>query len=112
MTKSQRNRAENEMVFRLRNDQASKLASEILDGRSKQNYMLSFTCECSDEQCAEQIELTLAQYQRVRRQPANFIVVAGHEQPDIERVVQRHPFRIVEKFETPPLSDGRLNQTH
>jgi hypothetical protein len=111
MTKSQLLRAENEMIFKMRNDKASTLASDILDGSSKDTYMLNFICECSDEHCTSKIEMTLSQYQKVRSSPAKFIVQAGHEQTDIERIVQREPFNVVEKFKTPPLSDGRLNQT-
>jgi hypothetical protein len=42
--------------------------------------------------------LTPADYERVRADPRRFVVVAGHEVPDAESVVERHPgYLLVEK---------------
>jgi hypothetical protein len=46
-------------------------------------------CECSDGDCEVLIELTLEQYQRIRAADSHFVVVAGHESPDLERIVAR-----------------------
>ena len=46
-----------------------------------------FLCECGNAGCMERISLTVAEYERVRADPAQFAVVPGHERPDIEAVV-------------------------
>lgn len=57
------------------------------------------TCECSDANCAAQLDLTLTEYESVRTHAARFVVVAGHEELEVERVVETQPrFRVVEKI--------------
>lgn len=59
---------------------------------------LPFVCECASPECTEAVELTLAEYREVRRDPRLFIVVPGHENPAAERVVEVKPgYAIVEK---------------
>lgn len=56
-------------------------------------------CECADHTCIEQIEMTLRDYERIRSHPRRFLVVLGHEVPEVERVVERHDgFLVVEKM--------------
>src|SRR4051812_6153071 len=43
-------------------------------------------CECGDTTCVEQIEVAVEDYERVRQDPTRFMVVAGHEAPDVEKV--------------------------
>jgi hypothetical protein len=61
---------------------------------------LDFVCECADAACSERVSLRRAEYERAREKPTWFIVVEGHERPDIERVVGRvGEYLIVEKVE-------------
>jgi hypothetical protein len=46
-----------------------------------------FLCECGDESCMKPISLTLNEYEAVRSDPTQFVVVTGHVVPDIEQVV-------------------------
>jgi hypothetical protein len=47
------------------------------------------------------IEVDRATFEVVRENPLRFLVVAGHEQPDVESVIERHPgYLIVEKRST------------
>jgi hypothetical protein len=48
-----------------------------------------FVCECSDPSCADAIEISEAEYARVRADESQFLVFPGHERPDSERVVER-----------------------
>ncbi len=59
-----------------------------------------FVCECADPACAERVPVTLDEYERVRADSTRFLVVQGHEDTRIERVVERphRRFAIVEKF--------------
>lgn len=59
---------------------------------------LRFRCECGRIECNEAVALTIAEYERVRANPRRFVVVAGHEQPEVEDVVEQRPgYLLVEK---------------
>ena len=58
-----------------------------------------FVCECSREECADALELTLHQYEHVRADGGRFVVLDGHELDEVESVVERHArYVVVEKF--------------
>lgn len=78
--------AENQALFREINERIE--ANAETQGSDQHAY--EFVCECSSRECFERFELTLAEYGRVRDRPQRFIVLSGHEQPDIEDVVERH----------------------
>ena len=50
---------------------------------------ISFRCECAQLGCNALLTLTLAEYEHVRANPRRFVLVAGHELPAVERVVER-----------------------
>ena len=57
-----------------------------------------FRCECSRLECNAVVELDLSDYEHVRQQERRFVMREGHERPDIELVVERHPgYIVVEK---------------
>lgn len=61
---------------------------------------LPFVCECASVECTEAVELTLEDYRRVRRSSRRFIVVPGHEVPDVEIVVEvGEGFVVVDKVD-------------
>jgi hypothetical protein len=45
--------------------------------------------------------MTLVEYEAVRAEPTRFAIVPGHEQPEIETIVERHDptYLVVEKRE-------------
>ncbi len=49
-----------------------------------------FLCECARQDCNARVRVTLEEYNRVRGHGARFILCPGHEQPDVERVVEEH----------------------
>jgi hypothetical protein len=60
-----------------------------------------FVCECSRVACAERVELTLAEYARVRDNPRWFIFLPlkDHFLPEIERILERNDrYLLVEKL--------------
>lgn len=58
----------------------------------------SFVCECSNDTCVDPVELTPAEYGDVRAHATRFFVVRGHEDEDLERVVEETDrFLVVEK---------------
>jgi hypothetical protein len=46
-----------------------------------------FRCECAALDCNQTIDLTIAQYERLREHPKRFVVVPGHEVADAETVI-------------------------
>jgi hypothetical protein len=57
-----------------------------------------FRCECGQLGCNELIELTVGAYERVRAHPRRFVIAVGHQQPEIERLVETYEgYSVVEK---------------
>jgi hypothetical protein len=111
LSESQRRRAQNEAVFRQRNEVIKSAAKQVLPKEAHDEFELRFICECANENCHETIELTAAEYEATRRGNRYFIVLPGHDQGDIEGVASEHHYLVVKKFEDPPPSDGRLKST-
>jgi hypothetical protein len=90
--------ARNEALYREVNERIAELAEEFSEGEVRNP--VGFVCECAAADCAEPIELTLAEYEAIRAEPTRFAVVPGHERLEIERVVERHAaYLVVEKRE-------------
>lgn len=78
--------AENQALFREINERIEANA----ETQGSDQHVYEFVCECSSLECFERFELTLAEYGPVRDRPQRFIVISGHEQPEVEDVVERH----------------------
>lgn len=88
-------RALNEALFRDVNERIAESAERF---RSEET---EFVCECADPECTERVTATLAEYEKVRSNPATFLLAPGHDEPEIERVVsERGSFWVVEKVQT------------
>lgn len=74
----------NEALFRRVNEEIESLN----DGFGKPDTM-SVVCECGNGQCVEQIDIPLADYERVRADPHLFVIVPGHDISEVESVVER-----------------------
>ncbi len=58
----------------------------------------SFRCECARLGCNALVELTFADYERIRQHGRRFVLVPGHEIPEAETVVERYDaYVVVEK---------------
>jgi hypothetical protein len=58
-----------------------------------------FVCECADPACAHRLNADLDDYEEVRSEPTRFLLAPGHEEPAIERIVERTgKYNVVEKF--------------
>ena len=75
----------NEALFREVNVHIADLEKRLqYEGES-----LSLLCECARSGCAVPIEVDPITFERVRENPLWFLVAPGHEQPDIELIVER-----------------------
>jgi hypothetical protein len=85
--------ARNEELFQVVNRQIEKLEQTL--GRRETFAMV---CECGKKHCLEGFEVEPAVYQRVRSNQLLFFVVPGHEDTEVERIVeQTSRFLVVEK---------------
>jgi len=85
--------ARNEEVFRDVNERIDAGADRL-----EVATPLPFHCECADASCVERIFVTPQDYKGVVDEPFNFMVIPGHENGEIERVVVEHrDFLVVEK---------------
>ncbi len=108
MTKtcSQLRRAKNEVFFKSHNMRIRDRAKSILPDANKETFELGFVCECSDLECFEEINLTLAEFANFRTNEKRFIVVNDHEHNDIETVVrEKNGYTVVEKDILPASTD-------
>ena len=89
--------ARNETLYREVNERVSEVAEQF---EADTDTPIGFICECGAGGCTEPIPLTLAEYEAIRAEPTRFAVVPGHELPEIESIVGRHPaYLVVEKRE-------------
>ena len=90
---------QNEALFREVNERVKDLNETfelVLDERS-------IVCECGNETCIDQIAISPKDYEAVRADPAQFVVVPGHEIPDVEDVVaEGNRYAIIRKLAVPP----------
>jgi hypothetical protein len=79
----------NEAVFREVNERINDVTRE---------NAAEYLCECGKATCTETIQMTVSDYEDVRRVPTHFAVLPGHELPDLEEVVGRNEgFLVVRK---------------
>jgi hypothetical protein len=85
----------NEDLFRRTNEAIER--GQWGDEPSKE---IRFRCECARLECNLPVEVTLADYERVRAFSRRFIVCPGHELPEFETVVDRSDrYVVVEKVD-------------
>ena len=94
----------NEALFREINERLNAL-QETFDSFTER---ADFVCECGDVTCGEQITMSLADYERVRSNPTWFAIKPGHEETDVEDVVEKQKgYDIVRKHEGTPADIAR-----
>jgi hypothetical protein len=104
MDDRQRKIGENEILYRSVNERIEDLNAAfgtITDS-------ITVVCECGDAVCTEQIELPIAEYERIRADSSLFVIRPGHEIPDVEDVVETQAgFDVVRKHPGGPADLAR-----
>jgi hypothetical protein len=86
--------ARNEELFRSINERIEK-GAEHHDVRGP----IPFHCECDRTSCLATIDLPLTVYERLLGERYQFVVIPGHEDTAIERVLESEPsYLVVEKI--------------
>ena len=75
--------AKNEVLFRDVNERVREISEDTWDTSEP----VEFLCECVVTECVERVSLPLSAYEEVRSNPAHFVLLTGHERPDIESLV-------------------------
>jgi hypothetical protein len=89
-------KALNETTFREANEQLEEKTTALLG--EDEPAPVPFLCECPRQDCTQVLLVTLPDYERVRSDPRWTLTIPGHEDPQVERVVERTDrFLITEK---------------
>jgi hypothetical protein len=79
--------ATNEALFREVNERIHEVGERLQvlpDGE-----LLEFHCECGRPECDNLVSMSAAEYEHLRTDNDRFALVPGHENPEIERVMDR-----------------------
>jgi hypothetical protein len=76
---------ENEILFKRANERLEGVVGERFDA----GLRVPFLCECADEACMGQVDLTLDDYHEVRASPDYFVMLIDHTRSPGEEVVAR-----------------------
>ncbi len=82
---SEKRLALNEVMFREINERLESRIETLSQGEPQ----LTVLCECSDPDCTTRLSVTTGEYETVRSDPRQFVVVPGHESERVERIVER-----------------------
>ncbi len=98
MSRREERIARNEAIFRRANERLRGAFGDL----APPDELMPFICECDDARCMRIIELSVAEYEAVRRDAAHFAVVPDHrtgtERDVTDEVVSRSArFAVVEK---------------
>jgi hypothetical protein len=77
--------AKNESLFREINERIDEVARRA----APVDEEAGFVCECAAMACTDRLPITLVDYEQARSEPTWFLVLPGHERPDVERIVRR-----------------------
>jgi predicted transcriptional regulator len=89
-----------------RNETASREINEGIEDAHEAEASgrdIRMVCECGQETCDRLVAITLAEYEQLRSDPRQFVVVRAHVIEDVERVVaETDRFTVVAKREGTP----------
>jgi hypothetical protein len=89
----------NEALFRQVNERLEGLNETL----STVTDTFEIVCECGDADCAQQIPIAVESYERARSDSSLFVLVPGHENENVEDIVERNDaFHLVRKREGVP----------
>jgi hypothetical protein len=81
-----------------RNQALWREVNERIKAVAETSEHMEFLCECADLDCTETLNLTVAEYERIRSSPVRFPVAIGHDFPDFENVVEENGrYAVVQK---------------
>lgn len=95
MERAQARLVENELIFRRANEHIDAKADEL---DPDADHVFLFLCECASAACVDRVPLTRAEYEHVRSDPTQFVLLPGHDRSALERIVEREEeYEVVRK---------------
>lgn len=85
MTSREERIARNEALFREVNERIEQVHADA--GELGSGDTFAVLCECGDQNCVEEVQLTALEYEQTRADPRQFVIVPGHSVPDVEEIV-------------------------
>jgi hypothetical protein len=83
----------NEALFRAANERMADW-----EERHRIEATELYFCECADPECRQKVPLRESDYERIRSNSDQFVVVPGHELVDVESVIESHEeWAVIEK---------------
>jgi hypothetical protein len=79
---------ESQYVRAAKNQSLFREVNERIEDLSSSAFSSAFICECMNEACDENVSLTVEEYEHVRSDGNRFVVLRGHERPEVEDVVE------------------------
>jgi hypothetical protein len=73
---------------RARKQSLYREVNERIEAFALDDSSAGFVCECVREECDKRVPLTLEEYERIRSSPNRFVVLAGHQDSEVEGVVE------------------------
>lgn len=94
-------RRRRKVVAEIQTRAVNEKVEELLDdaGADRQDPA-GFFCECSDPVCPARIEITPARWEALHADRRIFVVVPGHQDREVERVVDSLPGYLVVRKDT------------
>jgi hypothetical protein len=84
------------------NEATFRKVNEGMEADQGPSGLLTFICECGRLGCNKLVELSRAEYEGIRAHPRRFAILAGHEIPESEKVIERNErYVVVEKADDP-----------
>jgi len=88
--------ARNQTLYRLVNEKIESVNEAFTEALQMEG---EWVCECADQACTEPMQMTLNEYEELRRHSNRFAVLPGHVYPDVEEVVgETDRYVLVEKI--------------
>jgi len=72
---------ENERAFEAIN---RRLKTDLQRVDEDERQPVAFVCECGHTECHESVMLTIGEWERTHAEASEFVVLPGHEIPDVE----------------------------
>lgn len=89
----------NELLARSVNQKAKRVIKTHTPEDEQSDLHINFYCECSDDNCRQRISLSLEEYEKLHAKEAFFVILKGHETPQVEKVRKsKRDALLVEKY--------------
>jgi hypothetical protein len=78
--------AQNEALFR----EVNERVNDLVPGFAVVDTAYEYLCECANVDCTFRVSVDPDEYEAVRRDPAQFLVLPLHFTPEVEELVAKH----------------------